>query len=248
MKNNKKLHYLCTLTIASLTLFPASAAVITWGPPQNIAGDSDVLTNGTVVDAFAMSATLSSAITVNGVTFQQFNAPATLSVTHGNVTLSGTVDTVNGHDNTFGSASAPFATLSVNYQALLSSDANTTTDPTPDTLTTAIAGLTPGFDYEIEFWVNDSRGAIGPTRSETITGGPTLQFNTGAEGGVGQFIVGTFTADATTQSFGITGTPGSFVSQENALLVLATSPEPGSLALVALGAALTLGGLRKKLK
>jgi len=242
-------------------LFPAVAAIglvvgaassaradLTWSSAQNISGDSDVQTNGTVFAAYAFSSSESTPTTVNGITFEPFNAlsknstslgSGLASFTVGNITVSTTAgETVNGHDyDTFGSASAPFTNLSSAYQTLLGADVNTSASDSPLVMTVAIAGLTHRQSYQVELWVNDSRGPIGPYRSETLSGnnGPTLSFNTGSEGGLGQFVIGTFVAGGTSQSFTITGTSSNSgiqdVSQINALEVLTnvqSVPEPSS--------------------
>ncbi len=48
------------------------AASITWVSPQQISGDSDVMTNGTLDRAYGVG---SSGDTVNGVTFGSINFP-----------------------------------------------------------------------------------------------------------------------------------------------------------------------------
>jgi len=86
-----------------------------------------------------------------------------------------------------------------------------------------LANLTIGRKYAVQVWVNDPRGPYN-ARSETITspGGNTitLDFSTNTlsnPGGPGQFTVGTFTADATNQTFTLMGNPGAYVTQMNAL-------------------------------
>src|SRR5690348_5197272 len=85
---------------------PTQASVITWGSPMTISGDSDVQTNGTLFAAYAFGGPAVSDTTVNGILFSGFDAPATPSVTVGNVTLSTVGVTVNGHDAIFGSGAA----------------------------------------------------------------------------------------------------------------------------------------------
>jgi hypothetical protein len=108
-------------------------------------------------------------------------------------------------------------------------------------LDVTLSGLTIGTAYEIEVWVNDSRGTVGPYRTETLSGTTpaTLDFNTGTEGGVGQYVIGTFTAGAPTESFAITGvdccgaTFPNTASQINGIEVL--TPEPSTMTLLGLG-------------
>jgi hypothetical protein len=67
----------------------------------------------------------------------------------------------------------------------------------PFTLT--MSGLSPGSSYEFEWWLNTTATSVvdvTPTAGSSVT----LNSNTtAAVGGVGQFAIGTFTADATGQ-------------------------------------------------
>ena len=203
-------------------------ASIVWSTPTTIAATSDVLSSGTVVDAYDFGTTGLLGSTVNGVSFSPFitNGSAT---TVGNVTLSDS----GGVNNAFGSASAPFSNLPAAYQTILASSSYTLAGG----LTVTLGGLSSGQSYEAKFWVNDSRNGIGTARQETITDSGvvsgTLLFDTGTEGGLGQFVVGTFTASGPTEQFLILG---SVVSQINAFEVVQTStssaaPEPSSIVL-----------------
>ena len=78
--------------------------------------------------------------------------------------------------------------------------------------TITLKNLTTGSQYAVQVWLNDSR-IYGQGRAGTVTGGSgntvTLDYNStdtsNANGGVGQYSIGTFTADATSQTFTITG-------------------------------------------
>jgi len=219
-----------------------SASTITWNAPENITGASNVQT-GNILEAYIFGNSSVTATTINGVTFSPFDVSLASSITVGNVTLStsggdGIVGTAGL--NTFGSGSAPFADLPLAYQSLLGTAAYTNCNSCTAPLDVELSGLTIGGTYEVEVWVNDSRSDPGSYRNETLSGAPppTLDFNTTGDGGVGQYVIGTFTAGATTESFAILGTdsydPNS-ASQINGLEVLAT-PEPSTLALLGLGA------------
>jgi hypothetical protein len=236
----RRIAHSCSFALAALGLISiqSARAGITWSSPTTISGDADVSTNGTTVYAYYMGGTGAAATTVNGVTFDSVGADPASSITLGQVTMSTTGGTVNNHPDIFGGmGNPPFSGLSSSYQTILGSDENTSAQTPELTLTVALGGLTSGNSYQVEFWVNDSRANI--TRSETVTGAntQTLSFNnTGGDGGVGQFVIGTFTASGTSQSFTITGTTGSEVSQINALDVLQTNvssvPEPLSVILL----------------
>ncbi len=89
------------------------AAVIAFGAPTNISGDSDVNTTGTLVGAFNFAG---AATPVNRVNFLAFPVGAT-SNTVGNFTLSVPSGTFSGVNTGF--AAPPFSNLSAGYQALL---------------------------------------------------------------------------------------------------------------------------------
>jgi hypothetical protein len=236
------------LLISFSVLFgTAYASTITWNTPTQISGVGNVLTNGTLQEAYTFGTTGITNTTINGVVFSNFPATGTVvSQTVGNVTLSGTGN-VDGGNGTYGSASAPYASLPAAYTSMLGSSSYEVNAP----LVVTIAGLTIGTAYEVEFWVNDSRGAFGPGRTDTLSGtsNVVLAFNTGAEGGLGQYVVGTFVASAATQAFTVAGADSNtnhanYASQINGIEVLSTStPEPSTLAMMGLGA-LALGVAR----
>ena len=79
--------------------------------------------------------------------------------------------------------------------------------------------LASGHQYSVQFWVNDSRWD-GFGRSETITSGTSTQtpcYNSGSLGQLGQYTLGYFSADGTTQFFNLQ--PGAGGIQMNALQV-----------------------------
>jgi hypothetical protein len=93
----------------------------------------------------------------------------------------------------------PFIDLSSDYKTLLGSAAVATQD---NTMTLQLGGLTPGKTYSFQWWSNDSWywGNFGPTTANA-TNSVTLDANLDdAEGGIGQFAVGNFTAAGTSQS------------------------------------------------
>jgi hypothetical protein len=220
----------------------ASAAAITWSAPVNIAGDSDVQT-GTVVEAYTFGPGGITGTTINGVAFSPFVANGSFP----GLSLGGSPG--GASVGVFGSLSGAYAALDPAYRSMLRSAAYETDGPLPVTLSL----LTPGQAYEIVFWVNDSRGTVGPSRTETLSGDGSstamLAFNTTGEGGLGQYVIGTFTADAATESFTILGfdsRQGSVytASQINGIELLAT-PEPASMTMIGLGA-LGLGLARRR--
>jgi hypothetical protein len=221
--------FLAALALSLGAAGRADAGVITWGPATTISGDADVSTDGVLIAAFNTGGPDERTTTVNGVTF------ATLAL-HGNVFTSGNFTFSHSNPNpsflfndSVGSSSPPFSTLSLPYQRLLASFAG----GAPFTLT--ISGLAVGFPYEFEWWSSTSSPALsGILTTATAGNGVSLNLNTtGQVGGVGQFAVGTFTADDTQEVIAFTGGPLTFLDgfQLREIVV----PEPASLALFALG-------------
>ena len=174
------------------------AAAITWGAPTtiNINGDADVTNSGSLLYAYTGGA----GATVNGVVF----TGQTSGTTWGSVSLSGF-----GSDNqtAFGSGSniSPWSGLSSAYKNVLSGGAYGGASAGTVTLN----GLTAGHNYTVQIWANDNRGGGLQTRNETATGGNTVTLayevnQSSGGGGVGQFVVGTFLATSTSQSFTLT--------------------------------------------
>ena len=211
MKNVLRLATVASLVSASvlgaIAMRSADAATITWGSATTVVGDTDVNTEGTLFQAANFAGNTS---TVNGVVFAAFSGTS-----NGNISIN------IGQElpTTFGSGQDPFFSLSSDYKELLRSGGIFA-----DTVT--ISGLSNGTQYSIQYWANDSRvQGIGRTM---LVGGVTLDLNsTDADGGVGQWVSGSFTANGSTQSF--TLAPGTNHTYSNAMQVRVV-PEPSSLA------------------
>lgn len=238
-----KLHSLLTHSpraalLGAITLVATAAtgdaALITWGAAQNITGDSDVSTNGTLVDAFNVGTLSELSATVNGVTFAAFGVPlaVTPTVTVGNYTVSVSGGNLGSQVN-FGSASAPFTSLSASYQSLLNQAAGAFPG---STLTLTMAGLTVGASYEFQWWANNS-DVIGNPVAATAGNSVTLDVNVGnVAGSVGQYAIGTFLADSTSQqiTFSVPGNsvfdlPFMNAFQLRNVTPVAAVPEPGTV-------------------
>ncbi len=116
----------------------------------------------------------------------------------------------------------PWSRLSPNYQTMLQGGACANNNTT---LTVTLNNLSAGHTYQVQLWANDSR-FHGHDRTEIVTnsGGNavTLHYNnTGTNGGVGQYTIGTFTATSTTQVFALLGIlpAGDNAAQLNAIQV-----------------------------
>lgn len=141
-------------------------------------------------------------------------------------------DSVNIQEGSGSGSAAPFITLSSSYQALLGTFAAAGAS-SPMTLT--LSGLTVGVTYQFETWLNDSRYAFSDT-TDITSGGNTVALNqntAGAVGGLGQFVIGEFTADSTSQAI-VFGGDGYF---DNGYELSIAAPEPSFLPMLAVLAA-----------
>lgn len=188
------------LILALLVLIglAAHAANITFTAPATSAGNSDVLSMGGQVYAYDWG----TATTVNGVAFTA--STATGNVGSGSITLAGFQ---NAAAALFVSTSAPYTNLSSAYQNLLKCAVYSNTATAGFIGTATLNNLQMNHAYALQVWVNDSRGGVYSNRLEWIydgNGGATnlLSLNTShTNGGVGQYIWGTFTADGASQTF-----------------------------------------------
>ncbi|MCX6876758.1 MAG: hypothetical protein NTW21_23550 [Verrucomicrobia bacterium] len=183
--------------LALLAAGSAGAAAITWDPPVTIAGDTDVSTTGSAVFAYDWN---SSAQTVNGVSFTAPGTGVTMTNFYG-VPYNG-----------FGTSLAESDTFTTAYKNILTGGLFTdTTRPATVTLNNLVAGDS----YQVQIWVDDSRGfALGRTETVTSGGGNTvtLNFPCNSLGDPGQFTIGTFTADAATQPITLNGNASSQIN------------------------------------
>ena len=233
----RSIKYLTTPVLASLALaVSANAAVVNWQTPSTITGDTDVVTTGTLVGAFLPGAN-ALATTVNGVAFttvfvaKQWDDTTTPSLAFGSVA------TVAGNPSLYGFARYESGTpsgLSADYTKLFSGGVGPAT-VNINTFTLTLTNLTIGKDYLFQSWANESRDHLEHRRGKITSGGSTtgwVEYNvSGNNGGLGQFVVGTFTADATTQAFTYTSPDFAQISafQVRDITVI---PEPSSFAMV----------------
>lgn len=222
-----------------LTAAKLPSAMVTWGPAFDIADDSDVSLNGTLVTAHHFNGA-PAAVPVNTVAFQPFaaNTFGSGSFTVGAHTLASTFFT--GAGNT-GSAQPPFTDLSEPYQAMLRSSVSSIAD-----MYLTLGGLTVGQKYEFQTWANNSSDAFhyGVTVGDAL--GNEVFLSAGSGSGtpddplqLGQYALGTFTADASTQMIvfapdEVANINGFQLRQLDTIVV----PEPGTFLMggVALGA------------
>lgn len=227
---------------AALLAASAQAAPVVFGTPTTISADTDVATTGTLERALNFGQSNAPAVastTINGVTFDPFavaSGNGTTTVSLGNTSLTSTGGGFLRGSNGFGAGTG----ISAAYGSLLDQAFFTSSNNSNVTLT--LSGLTIGNSYLVQFFVQDSR-SFGAGATVTVNSGgnsATLDYNnTEAAGGRGQFVTGTFTADAATQAF-------TFVPTSNAIIngfqlrTTAVIPEPSSLALIGVAGAAAL--------
>jgi hypothetical protein len=205
-----------------LTLLPAakSTAAITFQAPVTISSDSDVSTTGTLVQALSFA----SPATVNGIFFSGPNVGTASGslYTNGNFSfLSGT----NLNNSSFGAGTgSPWNSLTPDYRNVL---AGAIYSGLQQSMIVDLNGLSLGQAYEVQLWVHDNRGGSVALRNQEVIDANTvpMDFNsTNTAGGVGQYVIGTFTAFAATESFQVRGFG---IPQVNAIQLRAI-PEPGT--------------------
>jgi hypothetical protein len=226
------------------------AAMIFWSAAQGIKGDTDVDTTGSLVGALNLGDTGVATTTVNGVTFDGLALTGN-SASSGNFTLDTNPQPFKS-SNGGTSANPPFANLSAPYRTLLSTIGSAPTPDieiiTPQPITLTMKELTVGHSYEFEWWCNFTLSS-GLSTTATAGNSVTLSENTGKNnGGVGQFAIGTFTADAASQVITFNG--ATLKTDLNGFQLRdITVPQPSSLTLLSLGALGLLGyGWRQRMQ
>ena len=156
-----------------------SAATITWDAPQDIAAAGDVNTSGTLFGTWAPGNGNAQAYPVNGVVFEGYD------------TLGATSSGLSAPAN-FGT----HTTADANYNALLRMGARGGTTARVTINGTGSKPLAVGHEYLVQLWVSDAT-TNGVGRTETVSGSSPVSYQTGS--GMGQHVVGHFTADAVSQ-------------------------------------------------
>jgi hypothetical protein len=200
------------LLLLAFFLWPKLArAQVTWSAPATVVGDTDILTVGNVLYAYDWG---NNTVTVNGVNFAASSSGSGASP---NVAFTVSTGGINNNTTAFGSTSAtPFTSLSAAYQGILKGGDYANSGNA--TITVTLNSLTVGDEYAVQLWVNDDRSGEA-TRTETVTGSNSvlLAYNAiQSAGGVGQYIIGVFTAATTSQTFTLLGAAS---TQLNALQV-----------------------------
>jgi hypothetical protein len=228
---------LCLFLVAGLCSATTAQAEIVFGPVTTLAADTDVSLNGDLEYAYSF-APAQATVTLNTVPFVSGQLAGFTNVLNAaNFAQADDVTTTSLNqilNAAFNGNSAPpvgstYESLSADYQTFLGGAAFG-----PGTATTGdvtLGNLTAGQDYEVQLWLNDSRN-ITNARVATVTSGAnsvTLAYNSNDaipdgpnpnnNGGVGQFVIGAFTATAATETFTLSVPDGQGGLQINAVQV-----------------------------
>ena len=221
------------LALCLIAAFPAQAGFVTWSSPKTITGDSDVSQLGAFVSAYNLGGVGNAGATVNGVTFDPFATNSTTN-TVGDITLSAS-STIFGSNSDFGETVPPFSTLSSGYQTLLKSGSFTTSTFPPPTISMTLNGLTPGAEYQFQWWAHESEASSFapapalPGTSATAGNSVTLQRRGVLPGSLGQFALGVFTATSASQVIDFNGSDTkTLLSAFQLRQIAAPVPEPGT--------------------
>ena len=170
-----------------------AAAGIAWDAPRNIYGAADVSTEGYYYGSWSPGNATAHAGTVNGVTISGYDLEISISGFAGSAAAFGTHTSADATYNAllrYGTWSAgPAASFTLNG--------------------TGRRAFTPGRQYLVQVWVSDARAGIN-ARNETISGSASLSYKTAS--GMGQYVIGRFTADAASQSITVTANTGAQVN------------------------------------
>ena len=203
-------------------------ATIAW--QSGIIGDStDISTNGSLVFAINGSATTGTSSVVNGVNFVSSTRADSNGLSQvqspGNESLSTTLANDNQGSFSNGGTSRAFSPLIEGGWWGAASG---------DTASVTLNGLTIGDTYEIQLFSSDARGNRDDTfvtRVDNGDGGVGVDLslnNQPFRGRPGDFGIGTFTADSSTQTFNLQGFIGSQIDsgriQVNAIQLRVLDP------------------------
>ncbi len=216
--------YSMTTLLAALAVTgTASAVPITWGVVQDVTGDAaaDIIDGGNVLLAInghnsdtALDPPDPSQppdVTLDGVLFSSQNFLGQVFNADG---LSPNPTGDDDYDLLLGTASIVDGGVPANNDAVYT-----------------IEGLTPGTDYLLQLWYVDERGGNLSGRVMTYGDGEGNTVDVAGEGAnfFGQFVVGEFTPDASTQDLSLVAKDGAF-GRSHITAILVREAEGGGFA------------------
>ncbi len=197
-----------TIALATFTamITLSSAATIAWGEFDLDAAASEISTKGTLVEALNLVNTDAREVTDT-------------------TTINGVIFTANNLFNSSVNTDFGVRTGEANLD-LLFQQAGISVNPV------TLTGLTIGDKYELQTFL----GYANVTFKMSVGDGTTIQKTSSGSVENGVWIIGTFTADATTQIFQsrLENSPQNFISGYQ-LRDISSVPEPSSTALIGLG-------------
>ncbi len=207
--------YTVALATSTAMMASASAATIVWGEFDLAAAPGEISTNGTLIEAINMVNTdareATGTTTINGVVFTATNL----------------FESGEYQEDAFG-VSTGDASLDLLYlQASYNYGYN-------DAQLLTLTGLTIGNEYELQSFFGDNRPGF--NNFMNVGDGDTIQKTASGSAENGSWIIGTFTADATTQIFhsAENDSTNSLLSGYQ-LRDITSVPEPSSAVLIGLG-------------
>lgn len=202
------------------------SATITWQPIEDATGDaSELITTGNFVDSATTYG--GNDITVRGVTFNRRTSGGSSFgfANNSNITFS---NVSTAYQDRFGSP--PGSGWDTDYTELLKGGCFTKTG----TITIEIGGLTQGNPYRVQLWTA-WRNEAWPTEFKDLSNNSSGNLVNGTSGSSPpECVVGTFTADSSTQT--IIADRGSTYTVFTALQV--RTPEPACGTLIVFGVAI----------
>ncbi|MDR2462845.1 MAG: hypothetical protein LBD30_03595 [Verrucomicrobiales bacterium] len=228
--------------VAALTLTGAisSQSQILWDNPVTISGTPDIDLNGTIVKAYNIGERYD--VTFPDIYFADFQTNTVDNYL--SITSPASIGQASSFDNGSWKGAppyqAPFDTLDSSDYGFLFRGGIYAQANQP--LTVTLSNLTPGVEYQVQVWINDSRN-YGNTRNAILSsaGGmdsAPVNYNQGSTNTLGNYIIGTFVANSTgIEIFNISSSAG---GQINAL-VLSVIPEPSAWLLSVSGLVILAG-------
>ncbi len=216
MSEKSKTH-LVAVGILALAAVATHAAPVTWGPVQSITGAGDILSTGVTNLAGAdFGAPAGTTTTVNNgsvdIAFMTLHSGQSAVLSNG---ISVAAENTWGN---FGNATGN-SNIAGNFGVVLDRNLGIE-DGSPLDADITLSGLTPGTQYQIQFFTSDLRAATNAL-TQTIEGasGAVSATMTPDNGTNGTYIIGTFTADTASQGLTVRGTGGANVALANALTI-----------------------------